>query len=73
LISEKVPIKGFFIDLAGIVSVWRWNWRGVISLKSVPKGVVGVLVLGNVVFGTIIEGVSLVDFIRILLWFVVGH
>lgn len=68
-----LPVEGFLIRLVGIVCIGRGDGAGVVPFKGVAEGVVGVFGLGHVVFGAVVERVALVDFIRVLLWLVVGH
>lgn len=68
-----LPVEGFLIGFAGIVGIGGRYCSGVVSFEGVAEGVVGVFGLGHVVFGAVVEGVALIDFIRVLLWLVVGH
>ena len=56
-----------------VVRVGGRDGCGVISFEGVSEGIVGVFMFGCVVFGPVVKRVSLVDFIRVLLWFIVGH
>lgn len=69
-ITPSLPVKTLLVDSFWVVAIrWR-NCCWIISFEEVAKWVFRLFLFGGVVFRTIVQGITGIDFIWILLVFV---